>query len=231
MAIINREERAPGPEIYLLELWFYDVQNDRNTIFIVVPDHTLVCIRCISYYDSIFLWRKLSWVIVLSELNNLLFFHLHVLFSLADSHFHSTILDDVVWAHVFLFLFPLGFFSCLLLLSRHSLFGWLRSCVLLLIQTFLERIERVLNYLWLILALWCNFVWESTFTIFLVFMWSKQLGAEGVGGLGQWAFRRLVTSIFTIVIVRDGALRTLLYLVRLSLNFLKWTALEASDFV
>jgi len=84
--------------------------------------------------NSILLRSKLSRIVVLPELYYLLFFHFHVLLALADSHFHTTVLDYVVWAHVFLFFFSLSFISCFPLLRCHF------SLLLGLIQTLLEGV-------------------------------------------------------------------------------------------
>ena len=174
MAIVDRKEGASGPEIYLLELWLDYVQNNRDAIFVIIPHHALMRIGCISDDNTILLRCILRWVIVLSEFDDLLLFHLHIFFSLADSHFHATILNNVVWAHVFLLFLSLSLLSCFLLLSCHRFFGWLSYSVLLLIQTFLERVERVLNNLWLILGLGSKLVLNSTaLTFFLVFMRSE----------------------------------------------------------
>ena len=72
-----------------------------------------------------------------------------------------------------------------------------RLVLLCLIQTFLERVERVLNNLWLVLCLLGQLVRclshhdvrQAVFRlIFLVFLLSEQLSAKRVGSLGKLVF-------------------------------------------
>jgi hypothetical protein len=55
MTVIYRKKRAPGPEIDLFKLGLYDVQNNRDSIFIVVPNHALVRVSSISDHHSVLL--------------------------------------------------------------------------------------------------------------------------------------------------------------------------------
>jgi hypothetical protein len=53
MSIIDGKEGASWPEVYLLELWLNDIQNDRNSVFVVISNHTLVSISRVCDNDSI----------------------------------------------------------------------------------------------------------------------------------------------------------------------------------
>lgn len=102
MTIINSKERASRPKVNLFELGLNDVQDDRHSIFIVIPYHTLVCIGCIRHYYAILLGCILGWVVILLEPLYLLVFHLNVFLSLLDSHLHSSILNNIIWSQVLL---------------------------------------------------------------------------------------------------------------------------------
>ena len=83
MAIIDREKGAPWPKVDLLELRLDDIQDDRHSILVVVAHHTLVSVGCVSDHHTVLLARKLGRIVILAELHDLLFFHLHVLLALA----------------------------------------------------------------------------------------------------------------------------------------------------
>lgn len=53
MAIIDPKERALRPFFMRSMLRFSDIQDYRNSIFIVIPDEALVSIRGISPHNSI----------------------------------------------------------------------------------------------------------------------------------------------------------------------------------
>jgi len=110
VTIIDGEEGAARPEVYLLELWLDYVQDDRHAILVVVSHHTLVSVSRIGDDYSILLGGKLCRIVVLSELLDLLFLHLHVFFSLTNCHLHPAILDYVVGAQIFLSLLSLSIF-------------------------------------------------------------------------------------------------------------------------
>ena len=117
MAIVNGKERAPRPEVDLLELGLDDIENDRDSVFVIVPHHSLVRIGRICDYNAIFLGCKLRWVIVLSEFHDLLLFHFHVFFALTDGHLHASVLNDIIRAKIFLTFLALSFILCLLCLT------------------------------------------------------------------------------------------------------------------
>ena len=96
MTIVDCEERTPWPVINLLKLGLNDVENDGYSIFIVVPDHALVRVRCIGYDNTILLACKLGRVVILSKFKDMFFFHLTVLLSLCHRHFHASVDDDRV---------------------------------------------------------------------------------------------------------------------------------------
>ena len=117
-----------------------------------------------------------------------------------------------------------------------------RLVLLRFIQTFLERVERVLNDLWLILCLLGQLVRrlshhdvrQAVFRlIFLVFLLPKQLSSERVGSLGKLVLLLLLLArfyrCFIISLIGVAALDTLHYLASFGLNFLERAALEATD--
>lgn len=114
MTIVDCKERAARPKVDLLELGFYDIQDYRDTILVVIPHHTLMSVCCVCHHYPILFRSKLCRIIVLSELYNLLLLHLHIFFSLAHCHLHTSIFYYVIGPQIlFEFLF-LGFFSSFL---------------------------------------------------------------------------------------------------------------------
>ena len=100
-----------------------------------------MCVCCIGHHDSILLGRKLGWIVVLAELDDLLLLHLHVLLTLAHRHLHTTILNDVVWTEILLLFLPLFFLN-----RSENLVVLFFGCWLLSAFTFFRRkilLERV----------------------------------------------------------------------------------------
>ena len=60
VAIKDTEESAFGPVFAFLRGWFHYVQNDGDSIFIVISNDSLVCVCSISRYNSILSHRALS---------------------------------------------------------------------------------------------------------------------------------------------------------------------------
>ena len=86
MAIVYREEGAPGPLFHLLELRLDDVQNNGHSVFIIVPDDTLMRVGSVATDDSVLLASELGWVVGLDEPIDLLFLHPHVVLLLLEGH-------------------------------------------------------------------------------------------------------------------------------------------------
>jgi len=105
MTIINSKEGASWPFVNLLEFRFDNIQDNRNSIFIIVPYNTLMSICCIAADDSILLACKLGWMIWIDKSVNLLLFHLHVLLLLLDGHDEASISNELVctlwWSQTF----------------------------------------------------------------------------------------------------------------------------------
>ena len=91
MPIINSEEGTPRPVVYCFKFRLDYVQDDRNSVFVVIPYHALVSISRICHNHSIFLASIFSCIIVLFEPIYLIFLHLLILFTLFISHFHSSV--------------------------------------------------------------------------------------------------------------------------------------------
>ena len=96
MTIVDSKERTSRPLINLLEFRFDDIQNDGDSIFIVVSDNTLMCISCVAANYSILLAGKLSWMVRTYEAINLFLFHLHIFLLLLNSNYESSIRNQII---------------------------------------------------------------------------------------------------------------------------------------
>jgi len=101
VAVVDREERAPGPVVNLFEFRLDDVQDYRDSILVVIPYHSLMGVGCIGHDDPVLLGCELGRVVVLPELLDLVFFHVLVLLPLSGSHLHATVSYDAVSADLF----------------------------------------------------------------------------------------------------------------------------------
>ena len=91
MAIVNCEERASGPFVYLFELRLNNIKNNRNPIFIIIPNNTLMGISCIGAHHPIFFTGEFGWVVWLDVTIYLLLLHFYVFLLLLDCHDEATI--------------------------------------------------------------------------------------------------------------------------------------------
>ena len=96
MPIVDREEGAPWPVVNLLEFGLDDVENDRDSIFVVVPNHALMRVSRVCHNDAVLLAGELGRVVALLESGDLLLFHLLVLVSLTHRHFHTSVLYNFI---------------------------------------------------------------------------------------------------------------------------------------
>ncbi len=94
VTVVNGKKRTPWPEVNLLELGLNDVQNNRNSVFIVVSNHTLVSVGCVRGHHSVLFARKFSGIVGLFEFLDLGVFHGYVLVPLAHSHLHTSVLNN-----------------------------------------------------------------------------------------------------------------------------------------
>ena len=53
MSIEDAKERALGPRVTFLVLWLHDIQDYRNTIFVVVADYALVGVSSVCSQDPV----------------------------------------------------------------------------------------------------------------------------------------------------------------------------------
>ncbi len=111
MTVVNGEKRASRPVLNLFELGLNDVQNYWYSVLVVIPDHSLVRVGCISHHDAVLLGCKLRWVVILPELVDLVFFHLLIFDPLRDRHFHASISYDAVLRRPIFFLLLLDRWS------------------------------------------------------------------------------------------------------------------------
>ena len=94
VTVVNGEKGTPRPEVKLLELWLNDIQNNRDSVLIVVSNHTLVSVGCVRGHHPVLFARKFSWVIGFFEFLNLGVLHGYVLVPLAYSHLHASVLHN-----------------------------------------------------------------------------------------------------------------------------------------
>lgn len=86
MAIINSKKATSGPLCNLLKLRFNNIKNNWNSIFIIIPDNTLMRISSITTHHPILFASKLSRMITSQKPIDLFLFHFHILLLLLDSH-------------------------------------------------------------------------------------------------------------------------------------------------
>jgi hypothetical protein len=91
MAIIYGKERASWPFFNLLKFWFDYIQNNRNSIFIIISNNSLMGIGRITTYNSVLFTGKLGWMIRSDISVNLILFHFHVFLLLLHSHDKASI--------------------------------------------------------------------------------------------------------------------------------------------
>ena len=91
MTVVHCKEGAPWPIFDLLKFWSYDVKNDRDPIFIVVPHNALMGVGTIGRDNAVLLTRELGGVVRRDESIDLLLFHLHVFLLLLNCHNESSI--------------------------------------------------------------------------------------------------------------------------------------------
>lgn len=96
MSIINSKEWASWPFFNLLEFWLNYVQNDANSILIIVPDNTLMCICRVAAYDSILFACKLCWMVRGNESIDLFLFHFHIFLLLLGCHDETSVSYQLV---------------------------------------------------------------------------------------------------------------------------------------
>ena len=91
MTIIDCEERASGPIIYLFELWFYYIKDNWYSVLIIIPYNTLMSISWIATDNTILFASKFCWVIRSYKSIDLFLFHFYVFLLLLNSHNKSSI--------------------------------------------------------------------------------------------------------------------------------------------
>jgi hypothetical protein len=70
MPIIDSEERATWPVRGVLELGLNDIQDDGDTVLVIIPDNTLMSVRCIRCYHTVTLAGILCRLIGLYKLDD-----------------------------------------------------------------------------------------------------------------------------------------------------------------
>jgi hypothetical protein len=97
MPIVHCKERTSWPVVTHLVLRLDNVQDDTDSILVVVPDHALMSVSCIGDHDTVLLRGKLGCMIRINKLHYLLFFHSHILGVLSSSDIHSSVLNDIIF--------------------------------------------------------------------------------------------------------------------------------------
>ena len=67
VAVVDPEEGAFGPSLTRfgwLRLWSHDVENNGNSVFIIVPNNALVGVGSICSHDSVALRGELGTLVV-----------------------------------------------------------------------------------------------------------------------------------------------------------------------
>lgn len=70
MTIIDSEEGATWPVRGVLELGLDDIQDDRDTVLVIVPYNPLMSVRCIRGYHTVTLTGILCRLVGLYKLDN-----------------------------------------------------------------------------------------------------------------------------------------------------------------
>ena len=96
VAIVNCKYRTTRPNFNFFKFRLDNIENNTNSIFIVVTNHSLMSISSISSDNTILLRCKFCRIIWRLEILNLLILHLNIFFSLLHSHFHSSIFYDMI---------------------------------------------------------------------------------------------------------------------------------------
>ena len=91
MTVIHREERASWPFFNLLELGLDYIQNDRNSVFVIIPDDSLMGVGRIAAHHSILFAGKLGRVVRGHVPVDLVLFHFHVLLLLLHGHDETSV--------------------------------------------------------------------------------------------------------------------------------------------
>ena len=96
MAIVDSKEGASWPLINLLELWLDNVKDDADSIFVVVPDNSLMSVCRVAANDSILLASELGWMVRVDKPVDLFLLHLHILLLLLVGHDESSVGHQLV---------------------------------------------------------------------------------------------------------------------------------------
>lgn len=91
MTIIYSKKRAPWPFFNLFKFRFDNIQNNRDSIFIIISNNTLMSISWVATYNTILLTCKFSRVIWGNIPIYLFLFHFHILLLLLHCHYETSI--------------------------------------------------------------------------------------------------------------------------------------------
>jgi len=63
MSVEDAEKGAFGPDVHVFFGWrLHNIQNDADTVFVVVTDDSLVGVCSVPHYTSVFTDRTLGWL-------------------------------------------------------------------------------------------------------------------------------------------------------------------------
>jgi len=91
VTVVYGKERASRPFFNLFKFRFYYIQNNRNSVFIIISHNSLMGISRITTDNTVLFASKLSWMIRSNISVNLILFHFHVFLLLLHSHYKSSI--------------------------------------------------------------------------------------------------------------------------------------------
>ena len=145
MAIIHSEEWASRPLVHLFELWLDDVEDDADSVLIIISHNSLMSVSWIAAHHSVLFASKLGWMVRIDISVNLFLLHLHIFLLLLCSHDEASIGDQLV----------LGFRLGQTTLVVWSLLLW-RACLFVFLNLLVVR--------WW----WLGMTWLFSFSAFII---------------------------------------------------------------
>lgn len=111
VSIVYSKEAAPRPLIDLLELRLDNIENDADSILIIIPDNSLMRIGGIAAHHAILLTCELRGVVAIDIPLDLLLLHLYVLLLLLNGHDEPSICNQLILTFALIHRFFFHFFG------------------------------------------------------------------------------------------------------------------------
>lgn len=146
MPIVNCKEWASRPVIYLFELRFNNIQNYRDSIFIIISYNTLMSVCWITANYSIFFTSKLCRMIWSNKSVDLFLFHFYIFLLLLYSHYKSSVGCQLILTFWLMNVLMTRFLRWFLyfLMSRR----WLGSTLIFISTILLDITLRFISNTW-----------------------------------------------------------------------------------